>query len=63
MTVNNKLVGMIHGAFTEACPIIKYIPLHAGGDDVDQLDPGGPGGQGPPGAGFVPTSSPAPGPA
>jgi hypothetical protein len=30
VTVNNKLVGMIHGAFTEELPtcIIKYIPLH-----------------------------------
>jgi hypothetical protein len=30
VTVNSKLVGMIHGAFTEELPscIIKYIPLH-----------------------------------
>ena len=30
LTVNNKLVGMIHGAFTDGLPtcIIKYIPLH-----------------------------------
>ena len=30
VTVNNMLVGMIHGAFTEELPncIIKYIPLH-----------------------------------
>ena len=30
VTVNNRLVGMIHGAFTEELPtcIIKYIPLH-----------------------------------
>ena len=30
VTVNNLLVGMIHGAFTDALPdcIIKYIPLH-----------------------------------
>jgi len=30
VTVNNKLVGMIHGAFTDGLPtcIIKYIPLH-----------------------------------
>lgn len=30
VTVNNRLVGMIHGAFTEGLPtcIIKYIPLH-----------------------------------
>ena len=30
MTVNNRLVGMIHGAFTEDLPtcIVKFIPLH-----------------------------------
>ncbi len=30
VTVNNQLVGMIHGAFSENLPscIIKYIPLH-----------------------------------
>ena len=30
VTVNNMLVGMIHGAFTEGLPtcVIKYIPLH-----------------------------------
>jgi hypothetical protein len=30
VTVNNQLVGMIHGAFSEELPtcIIKYIPLH-----------------------------------
>jgi hypothetical protein len=30
VTVNNLLVGMIHGAFSEALPtcVIKYIPLH-----------------------------------
>ena len=30
VTVNNRLVGMIHGAFAEELPtcIIKYIPLH-----------------------------------
>jgi hypothetical protein len=30
VTVNNKLVGMIHGAFTEDLPtcVVKYIPLH-----------------------------------
>jgi hypothetical protein len=28
--VNNRLVGMIHGAFSDTLPtcIIKYIPLH-----------------------------------
>ncbi|MCV7357119.1 S1 family peptidase [Mycolicibacterium fluoranthenivorans] len=30
VTVNNRLVGMIHGAFTEDLPtcIVKYVPLH-----------------------------------
>ncbi len=30
VTVNNRLVGMLHGAFTEDLPtcIVKYIPLH-----------------------------------
>jgi hypothetical protein len=30
VTVNNRLVGMIHGAFTEDLPtcIAKFIPLH-----------------------------------
>ena len=30
VTVNNRLVGMIHGAFTEDLPtcVVKYIPLH-----------------------------------
>lgn len=30
VTVNNRLVGMIHGAFSQALPtcVIKYIPLH-----------------------------------
>lgn len=30
VTVNNRLVGMIHGAFTEELPtcVVKYVPLH-----------------------------------
>jgi hypothetical protein len=30
VTVNNQLVGMIHGAFSDNLPtcVIKYIPLH-----------------------------------
>lgn len=66
VTVNNKLVGMIHGAFTEGLPtcIIKYIPLHTPAvtmsmnailADLAAKDR--------PGAGFVPTANPAPGPA
>lgn len=59
VTVNNKLVGMIHGAFTDGLPtcIIKYIPLHTPAitmsmnsvlADVTT--------KGRPGAGFVPTA-------
>jgi hypothetical protein len=66
VTVNNKLVGMIHGAFTDAIPtcIIKYIPLHTPAitmsinailADLAARDR--------PGAGFVPTATRAPGPA
>ena len=66
VTVNNKLVGMIHGAFSDAIPtcIIKYIPLHTPAvtmsinsilADLAAKDR--------PGAGFVPTASPGPGPA
>lgn len=66
VTVNNRLVGMIHGAFTEGLPtcIIKYIPLHTPAvtmsmnailADLAAKDR--------PGAGFVPTANPAPGPA
>ncbi|MCG5432805.1 S1 family peptidase [Mycobacterium sp. MYCO198283] len=30
VTVNNRLVGMIHGAFSDALPtcVVKYVPLH-----------------------------------
>ena len=66
VTVNNRLVGMIHGAFTEGLPtcIIKDIPLHTPAvtmsmnailADLAAKDR--------PGAGFVPTVNPAPGPA
>ncbi len=66
VTVNNKLVGMIHGAFTEGLPtcVIKYIPLHTPAitmsmnsilADLATKDR--------PGAGFVPTADVAPGPA
>jgi len=58
VTVNNRLVGMIHGAFTEGLPtcVIKYIPLHTPAvtmsmnailADLAAKDR--------PGAGFVPT--------
>jgi hypothetical protein len=66
VTVNNKLVGMIHGAFTDGLPtcVIKYIPLHTPAitismnavlADVATKDR--------PGAGFVPTAGAPPGPA
>lgn len=57
VTVNNLLVGMIHGAFSDALPtcVVKYIPLHTPAvvvsmsaviDDVNA--------KARPGAGFVP---------
>jgi hypothetical protein len=66
VTVNNKLVGMIHGAFTDGLPtcVIKYIPLHTPAitmsinailADLAAKDR--------PGAGFVPTPAVPPGPA
>ena len=65
VTVNNKLVGMIHGAFTDGLPtcVIKYIPLHTPAitmsmnailADLAAKDR--------PGAGFVPTAAPGPAP-
>ena len=65
VTVNNRLVGMIHGAFSDSIPtcIIKYIPLHTPAitmsinailADLAARDR--------PGAGFVPTATRAPGP-
>jgi hypothetical protein len=66
VTVENRLVGMIHGAFTDGLPtcIIKYIPLHTPAitmsmnailADLSAKDR--------PGAGFVPTPAVPPGPA
>jgi hypothetical protein len=66
VTVDNKLVGMIHGAFTDGLPtcVIKYIPLHTPAitmsmnailADLAAKDR--------PGAGFVPTAGVPPGPA
>nr|WP_099024889.1 S1 family peptidase [Mycolicibacterium palauense] len=60
VTVNNKLVGMIHGAFSEELPgcIVKYIPLHTPAvtmsintqlADIEA--------KGRPGSGFVPIGS------
>lgn len=58
VTVDNKLVGMLHGAFTEDLPtcVVKFIPLHTPAvtmsinavlGDINDKDR--------PGAGFVPT--------
>jgi len=66
VTVNNRLVGMIHGAFSDSIPtcIIKYIPLHTPAVTMSinsilaDLTA-----KGRPGAGFVPTAEPAAGPA
>jgi len=66
VTVNNKLVGMIHGAFSEDLPtcVIKFIPLHTPAvtmsintilGDVAAKDR--------PGTGFVPTPNVEPAPA
>jgi len=66
VTVNNKLVGMIHGAFTEGLPtcIIKYIPLHTPAVTMSMSAiMGDLAAKDRPGAGFVPTANPAPLPA
>jgi len=66
VTVENRLVGMIHGAFTDGLPtcVIKYITLHTPAitmsmnailADLSAKDR--------PGAGFVPTPAVPPGPA
>ena len=60
VTVNNQLVGMIHGAFSEDLPtcVVKFIPLHTPAvtmsmtavlDDVDAKNR--------PGSGFVPVGT------
>ncbi len=62
VTVNNHLVGMIHGAFTQDLPncVVKYIPLHTPAvtmsinavlDDITAKNR--------PGSGFVPVGSTA----
>ena len=66
VTVDNKLVGMIHGAFTDGLPtcVIKYIPLHTPAITMSMnailADLAA---KNRPGAGFVPTSAVPPGPA
>jgi hypothetical protein len=66
VTVNNRLVGMIHGAFTEGLPtcVIKYIPLHTPAVTMSiNAILADLAAKNRPGAGFVPTSVPGPGPA
>ena len=66
VTVNNRLVGMIHGAFSDSIPtcIIKYIPLHTPAITMSiNAILADLAAKSRPGAGFVPTAGPAPGPA
>jgi hypothetical protein len=60
VTVNNRLVGMIHGAFTEELPscVIKYIPLHtpAVTESINAVL-GDINAKSRPGSGFVPTGA------
>jgi hypothetical protein len=66
VTVDNKLVGMIHGAFTDGLPtcIIKYIPLHTPAITMSMNSVlADVASKGRPGAGFVPIASTAPNPA
>jgi hypothetical protein len=66
VTVNNRLVGMIHGAFSDGLPtcVIKYIPLHTPAVTMSMgAILGDLAAKNRPGAGFLPTSRPAPGPA
>ena len=60
VTVDNKLVGMIHGAFSDQLPtcVIKYIPLHT--PAVTQsinADLGDINAKNRPGSGFVPVGA------
>jgi hypothetical protein len=62
VTVNNRLVGMIHGAFSEELPtcIIKYIPLHTPAVTMSiNAVLGDITAKGRPGSGFVPVGAPA----
>ena len=62
VTVNNRLVGMIHGAFSEELPtcIIKYIPLHTPAVTMSiNAVLADISGKNRPGSGFVPVGAPA----
>ncbi len=57
VTVNNMLVGMIHGAFSEDLPtcVVKFVPLHTpGGHHVDDRGAGRHQREEPTGLGFRP---------
>ncbi|BBX05615.1 S1 family peptidase [Mycolicibacterium aichiense] len=59
VTVNNKLVGMIHGAFSEDLPtcVVKFIPLHTPAVTMSiNAILGDVAGKNRPGTGFVPTA-------
>jgi len=61
VTVNNRLVGMIHGAFSEELPtcIIKYIPLHTPAVNMSiNAVLGDITAKNRPGSGFVPVGAP-----
>ena len=60
VTVNNKLVGMIHGAFSEDLPtcVVKFIPLHTPAVTMSiNAILGDIAGKNRPGTGFVPVAS------
>jgi hypothetical protein len=62
VTVNNRLVGMIHGAFSEELPtcVVKYIPLHTPAVTMSfNTQLADITSKGRPGSGFVPVGAPA----
>jgi hypothetical protein len=62
VTVNNRLVGMIHGAFSEDLPtcVVKFIPLHTPAVTMSfNTQLADITAKGRPGSGFVPVGSPA----
>lgn len=61
VTVNNRLVGMIHGAFSEDLPtcVVKYIPLHTPAVTMSiNTQLADIAAKGRPGSGFVPVGAP-----
>jgi len=62
VTVDNRLVGMIHGAFSEELPtcVVKYIPLHTPAVTMSfNTQLADITAKGRPGSGFVPVGAPA----